>query len=214
MEIFDVSRPIYPGMPRYPGDCEVLLERICSLEKGDAYNLTRIQMGVHAGTHVDAPSHFIQDAYDVDSLALDALIGPAFVVDATGVESDIDAAALARMAPPSESTRLLFKTRNSELREKEEFSPDFIAFTEDAARALVDRGVRLLGIDYLSAAPASDPVSPHLVLLNAGVVVLEGLDLRKIEPGPYWLACLPLRLVDCEGAPARTVLIRGMPTSG
>lgn len=214
MQIFDVSRPVHPGMPRYPGDSDVRLERIHSLDKGDAYNLTRIIMGVHAGTHVDAPSHFIQDGYDVEDLPLDALVGTAFVVDATQIDRDIDAATLERLELPSGHTRLLFKTRNSELWEKEEFSPDFIAFTEDAARSLVDRGVRLLGIDYLSAGPVSDPVAPHLVLLNAGVVVVEGLDLRGMEPGEYWLACLPLRLVGCEGAPARTVLIRGIQASG
>jgi len=208
MDLFDISVPLRPGMVVYPGDTPFRTERRRAIARGDAYNLTRLQLSAHAGTHVDAPLHFIDGAPGVTTLPLAALIGPAYVVDATGISADIDAAILARLDVPSGATRLLFKTPNSRLWDINEFSDDFFGITADAAKVLVARGVELVGIDYLSLAPASDPAPAHVVLLEAGVVILEGIDLRAIEPGPYQLICLPLPIEGCEGAPARAVLLR------
>jgi arylformamidase len=163
---------------------------------------------VHTGTHVDAPRHFIDGGAGADAIALDALMGSAYVVDATGVRTDIDVRALEALALPRGSKRLLFKTSNSELWSRPGFNGDFIGLTADAASYLVQRGVRLIGADYLSVAPKSDPAPTHRVLLEAGVVVLEGLDLRQVEPGGYRLVCLPLLLVGSDGAPARAILVR------
>jgi arylformamidase len=208
MDLFDISLPLRPGMIVYPGDASLQAERSCAIANGDAYNLTRLQISAHAGTHVDAPLHFINGGADVTRLPLKALIGPAFVVDATQISTDIDAATLAQLDMPSGVSRLLFKTPNSRLWDLDHFRDDFIGITADAAEVLVSRGVQLVGIDYLSLAPAADPAPAHVILLKAGVVILEGIDLRAVEPGPYQLVCLPLLIEGCEGAPARAILIR------
>jgi arylformamidase len=203
MEIFDVSVPVRSEMIVYEGDPEVRLERVAALAEGAIANISRLELGVHSGTHVDAPVHFVEDGPGVDALPLDVLVGPAQVVDATAVEGTLDARALRTLALP-EAERLLFKTTNSELWERDSFSQDFVSFRADAARELVDRGVRLVGIDYLSIGDEA----AHVVFLAAGVVPLEGLDLRGIEPGAYTLLCLPLKLVGSDGSPARTLLVR------
>ena len=202
--MIDISVPITGGMVVYPGDEEVRLERVASIADGEDANISRLSCGVHTGTHVDAPLHFFDGDVGVDGLSLDALTGPAQVVDATFVERELDADSLRRIDLPSDTERLLFKTRNSQLWEKREFSDDFVRFNADGARALAELGVRLVGIDYLSV---GDP-DTHRVLLGSGLVVLEGIDLREVEPGPYQLLCLPLRLVGSEGAPCRAVLAR------
>jgi arylformamidase len=208
MQLFDISLPVRSGMVVYAGDAEVRLERSHTIAGGDSYNLSRLELGVHAGTHIDAPLHFIEGAAGVERVPLGPLIGPAHVVDATAISADIDVATLQRLAIPSGVRRLLFKTPNSQLWEREEFSPNFLGIREDAARALVSSGVRLVGVDYLSVAPMADPAPTHRVLLEAGVVILEGLDLRAVDPGPYQLVCLPLLIEGSDGAPARALLLR------
>jgi arylformamidase len=203
---FDISVPIAPGTVVYEGDPAVSLEQIQSLANGGVCNLSQLSFGVHTGTHIDAPLHFIEGGAGVEETPLDALIGPATVVDAAAVVGNIDAAALATLAIPADVERLLFKTTNSRLWEMGRFSPEFIGLTADAAEALVAHGVRLVGIDYLSIAPPDDPAPTHLALLEAGVVILEGLDLREVPPGPYTLVCLPLLIAGADGAPARAIL--------
>ena len=201
MEIFDVSVPIRPGMVTYPGDPAVRLERVASLARGDVCNLSRLDFGVHSGTHVDAPLHFVEGGPAAEALPLDVLVGPARVLDLTRVEGEIGPEALAGRDLPE---RVLLKTRNSELWAREEFVEDHVTLGADAARALVAAGVRLVGIDYLSIGDEDT----HRTLLGAGVVALESLDLREVEPGEYELVCAPLKLVGSDGAPARTLLIR------
>jgi arylformamidase len=205
--IHDISVPVRPGMVVWEGDSPVTLERFSSIADGADANVSRLDFGVHTGTHIDAPIHFIDGAPAAEALPLDALLGPTAVVDATGVDGHLDAAALAGLDIPEGTTRVIFKTRNSLLWEAPAFDPTFAGITEDAARRLVERGIRLVGIDYLSIAPKDLPVPTHRTLLEAGVVVLEGLDLRGVEPGSYELVCLPLRLVGSDGAPCRAVLI-------
>ena len=193
-------------MPVFPGDPPVRIELAQAIAEGAACNVTRLDMGAHTGTHIDAPVHFIEGAAGAEALPLEALIGPAWVVDATDLRSEIDERALAGLAIPGDATRVLFKTPNSSLWDREGYSDDFIGLTDGAARALVARGIVLVGADYLSIAPHGKAAPTHHAFLKAGVVIVEGLDLRDVEPGPYDLVCLPLRVVGCDGAPARALL--------
>ena len=203
MELLDITVPIREGMVTYPGDPTVHLERVSEIADGAVANLTRIDFGLHSGTHIDAPLHFIDGAPATETLPLDVLVGPAVVVDATSVEGLLDRAALESLDLP-DATRVLFKTTNSQLWESDDFAEDFVRLTGDGAELLVERGVRLVGVDYLSV---GDPDAHH-ALLGAGVVAVEGLDLRTADPGAYELMCLPLKIVGSDGAPARAVLAR------
>jgi arylformamidase len=204
VEIIDISVPIRPGMVVYEGDPPVHLEQALSIAEGASANVSRLDFGVHSGTHVDAPVHFIDGAPGADTLPLDVLVGPAQVVDATGVERVLDEGALRELALPDGPQRLIFKTPNSRLWETEGFTRDFVRMDGGGARYLIAHGIRLVGIDYLSIGDEE----AHVELLRAGVVPLESLDLRGVEPGAYRLVCLPLRIVGSDGAPARAVLIR------
>jgi arylformamidase len=204
VEIIDISVPIRPGMIVYEGDPDVRLERVLSIADGASANVSRLDFGVHSGTHVDAPVHFIEGAPAAEALRLDALVGDAHVIDAAAVETTIDEETLRRLPLPEGAERLLFQTTNSRLWERAGFTPDFVQLSADGACFLVARGVRLVGIDYLSIGDED----VHRELLSAGVTVVESLDLRGVDPGTYRLVCLPLRLVGSDGAPARAVLIR------
>ena len=208
MEYFDVTVPVRPGMPVYESDPPVVIEQVAAVANGDGLNLSRIKFGLHTGTHVDAPRHFIDGAPGADQLPLDALIGPVEVIDATALGRDIDASDFAALAIPEQPERVLFKTRNSQLWDLDAFSPNFIGLTAGAAAELVRHGICLVGIDYLSIAPFADPAPTHLTLLQAGIVVVEGLDLRGVAPGQYTLICLPLKVAGADGAPARAILMR------
>jgi len=204
----DVSVPIRPGMVVFEGDPDVVVARTAEMADGAICNLSRLDLGAHTGTHIDAPVHFIPGAPGIDATPLDACIGPAYVADATHLTGHIDAAALEALNIPDGTERLLFKTRNSTLWVLHAFSRDFIGLREDAALEMVARGVRLVGIDYLSIAPFDDPAPTHIALLRAGVVILEGLDLRSVEAGPHDLIAAPLLLEGADGAPARALLRR------
>jgi arylformamidase len=204
MEIIDISVPIRRGMVVYEGDPPVQIERALSIAGGASANVSRLDFGVHSGTHVDAPVHFVEGAAGADALPLDALVGPAHVIDARGVRGALDQEALGRLALPDAAERLIFRTTNSRLWERDAFTDQFVRLDGRGAAYLVGRGVRLVGIDYLSVGDEE----AHVELLRAGVVPLESLDLRAVEPGAYHLVCLPLRIVGSDGAPARAVLIR------
>lgn len=207
--IYDITVPVRPGMVVYEGDPDIQLERVESIADGAAANVSRLIASVHTGTHIDAPVHFIPGAESVEVTPLDALIGPAFVADATALKGNIDAKAVRSLNLPDGCERVLFHTRNSDLWSLGTFSRDFVAVTPDGAAELVRRGLRLVGIDYLSLAPFDDPVPTHVTLLEAGVVILEGLDLGGVPAGEYTLVCLPLLLEGADGAPARAVLSGG-----
>lgn len=209
----DVTVPLRAGgFPVFPGDPPFRRELAASIAGGDVCNTSRLECSVHSGTHVDAPLHFIEGAGGVENLSLDAMIGSAWVADARDATDHLDttghldASAVDALDIPAGTERLLLRTANSQLWESPEFSQDFVALTVDAAEALVERGIRLVGIDYLSIAPFADPAPTHLALLGAGVVVLEGLDLRRVAPGRYLLTCLPILLDGADGAPARVVI--------
>lgn len=208
MRIHDISVPIIASMPTYPGDPPVTIEPVMRIDRGDAANVSRLSFGNHTGTHIDPPVHFIPDGKTIDQLDLSVLYGPARVVDMTPIERAITATNLENTKLADGETRILFKTRNSMLWSKPGFQKDFVAFAEDAAEWLVDHGIRLVGIDYLSADlfGAAQPLA-HRVLLRAGVIIVEGLNLKEIAPRNYTLACLPLLIKGGDGAPARAILI-------
>ncbi len=209
MKIFDISLSIAPNLPVWPGDPEVVFSQTMSLEAGDVANVSHISCCVHTGTHVDAPCHFINGGATVDQLPLDVLIGPAYVGNLPDVV-EVSPADLEQMKIPHHMLRLLLRTRNSELwaHGTTEFIPDYVALTPQAAEWVVDRGIRLVGVDYLSVQRFRDPEpTTHRTLLAAGVIILEGLNLSNVPAGLYQLICLPLKLVGSDGAPARAVLL-------
>ena len=165
-------------------------------------------MSAHSGTHVDAPLHFLEKGASVDRIPLKNLTGRAYLVHLPQVDT-ITAEVLAAANIPTRTRRVLFKTRNSQhwSKKSNEFQTDYVGLSEDGARFLIKKGVKLVGIDYLSIAPYDDVDPTHKTLLKAGVVVLEGLDLSKVSQGRYMLYCLPLKLGGAEGAPARAILI-------
>jgi arylformamidase len=203
MKIYDVTSTISPEMAVWPGDPPVSLARVKRMEDGAKNNLSHLACSAHVGTHVDAPLHFIADGADIVSLPLDILVGPARVVALPDVDA-ITAGALERLDLEGVS-RLLFKTRNSGLT-RTRFFKDFVALAADAAQWVLERSVRLVGVDYLSVESFGGDGSVHRALLGAGVIVVEGLDLSDVPPGDYVLHCLPLKLAGSEGAPARVIL--------
>jgi arylformamidase len=200
MKIFDISVPIRTGMVTYPGDPKVQLERWSSISEGAVANLSRLDFGVHSGTHVDAPRHFIDGAAGAEELPLDVLVGPCVVVAVEGLSLED----MARV--PEGAERVLFKTPNSELWAQNEFPDEFARLDGKAAQFLVKRGVNLVGVDWLSVGDED----AHHILLDAGVVPIEGLDLRGVDPGDYFLFAAPLKIEGSDGAPARVVLVRGL----
>lgn len=205
-EIIDISVEIRNGMPFYPGDPGAAIEPVHSIDGGAVANIAELRLGSHAGTHIDAPRHFLPDGATVDRLPLDVLIGPARVLDLTAADGLISRDQLVA-AGVDGADRVLLKTTNSALWRLPEFQRDYIALAEDAAALLVDSGVRLVGIDYLSIERFKPEVyQVHQTLLGAGVIVLEGIDLTGVAAGDYRLACLPLKVRDGDGAPARAVL--------
>ena len=207
MRMYDISVGISPDLPVWPGDPPVKLERLRDIAKGDESTVTHMSFGVHAGTHVDAPLHFLEGGDTVDRLPLRLLTGRAYVVDMGNAEV-IDEVALARVNLPPRTRRVLFKTRNSELWAKEtRFVENYVSLTPGGVNWLVKKGVQLVGVDYLSVAPYKDSVPTHRALLSAKVIILEGLDLSEVSQGRYTLYCLPLKLVGAEGAPARAILV-------
>jgi arylformamidase len=208
--IFDISVPVTPNLPVWPGDPPVGIRPVMRIAAGADCNVSELACSSHAGTHIDAPWHFIEAGARVDEIPLNLLIGPCLVVDLFATKGQIDAEQLAAAGIAAGTRRLLLRTRNSQLWADRpgEFVRDFAGLSLDAAQWLLDRDIQLVGIDYHSIEPFDadgDPV--HRVLLGANVVVIENLDLSGVEPGSYQLVCLPLRLAGLDGAPARAVLI-------
>lgn len=214
MKIIDISVPVDSSLPTWPGDPPLRIDRFLDMHRGDAVNASRISCSVHTGSHVDAPLHHIADGSSAETLSLANMIGPAIVAD-FGDANEIGPTELDALHLPADTARLLCRTRNSLLWGSADrtFRQDFVAVTPAGAQWLVARGICLIGVDYLSVeAFAADPPDTHRRLLEAGVVILEGLDLREAKAGTYWLACLPWKICGTDGAPARAVLIEGMPS--
>jgi arylformamidase len=216
MALHDVSIPIRPGMPIYHDNPGYSKRLDSAIADGATANVTALELGAHTGTHVDGPSHFYDGAAGTEVLGTGAMVGPCSVVEIAdrGLEP-IDRAALEAAAVPAGADRVLLKTTNSQLWERDEFTHDFIRLDGSGAEFVLERKIRLIGIDYLSIGDGD----AHRALLAEPVVALEGLDLRRIEPGAYILLALPLRLEGTDGAPSRVLLadsaddISGSPPS-
>ena len=202
----DISVPIRDGMVHWPSDSPVSIKRVEDIEKGDTANLSAISMGAHSGTHVDAPIHFLKQGQGIDNIPIDTLVGRARVIEIRDPES-IKPEELVGLGIRG-GERILFKTENSShVWQKDEFVEDFVFISDAAADFLVDRGVRLIGIDYLSVGSFKHGGSyVHKTLLNGGIWIIEGLNLSNVTPGNYDFICLPLRIVGGDGAPARAIL--------
>jgi arylformamidase len=210
MPFYDITVPLTNEMPTYPGDPGIQINDWFTLANGDAANVTHVKLGAHTGTHVDAPAHFIEGAARVEALKLDALIGKAQVIAVPDTFLSINKTFVAEHLKPN-ITRLLFRTRNSNFWHDDsmEFRQDFTYLELEAAEFLVQQGVQLVGIDYLSIEQfLQKEHQTHLALLTAGVVILEGLDLYGVPAGFYELICLPMRIRSGkgDGSPARAVL--------
>ena len=196
------TTPVWPGSPGFTRSSHL------SLARGDIANASLLRMDAHCGTHVDAPLHFDDSGAPIDDVGLGPLVGPAWVADLRG-HRKIDPPLLESAAIPPGSERLLLRTDNSFAPRLAPFREDFVALTADAAQWVVDRGLSLVGIDYLSIQRFTDDPETHLILLGAGTVVLEGLDLSAAEQGPWTLVCLPINVMGAEAAPARAILLPG-----
>ena len=205
MKLIDVTVPLDANLPVYPGNTPFTIEPIKRIARGDSSNVSTLHLSAHSGTHVDAPRHFFDDGAGVEGLALELLLGRNRVVElvnrrAIGLE-DLTGLDL------SEDLRVLFKTPNSRLWGSPQFQTDYLGLTEAGARRLVDQGVKVVGVDYLSVEEFKKPGAPaHHILLGAGTIVIEGLNLSDVAPGTYDMICLPLRVVGVDGAPARVLL--------
>jgi arylformamidase len=204
----DISVAVGDDLPVWPGSPGVVTTLRHSIERGDGTNTSQLSLDVHSGTHVDAPWHFDDSGVSLEELGLDPFIGPAVVVD-TGSAREITAAVLDEAAIPERTERLLLRTANSARPDTYHlpFDEDYAALTLDAAEWIATRGLRLLGIDYLSIQRYAESPDIHRVLLGRGMAILEGVSLSNVTPGHYELICLPMRLLNVEGAPARAILL-------
>jgi len=206
MEIYDISQNLRRGIAVWPGDPEFSRRWIARIRNGDASNVSAVDLCVHTGTHVDAPRHLTDDGRGVAALPPERFVGPARVIAVPDVRSigvdwleSIDWAGV---------QRVLFKTRGSGLPD-DRFDRDFVFLDEDAARFLVRRGIGLAGTDAPSVDPFdSESLPAHRILLERGIVILEGIRLKDVAPGDYELICLPLKLEDSDGSPVRAILRR------
>ena len=204
MSLHDISLKLAGDTVRWVTAPPFELEERRRMSKGDPNNSSALNMSGHSGTHIDAPFHFVAEGLTIDDLPLDRFIG-------SGLVFEVDAARYITKEHVESikldgATRVLFKTRNSELLHQREYEPDFAAFSVEAAQSLVEQGVELVGLDYLSIAHADEQVPVHRAFLDHGVVLLEGIDLSHVAPGRYELMCLPIQIGDSDGAPCRAVL--------
>ena len=207
MTLYDISLTYTEDLPTWPGDPNIQLKQISSIENGEMANVTHLSMCAHSGTHVDAPDHFLGNGKTVERVPLELMVGPAAVVEIRA-EGTITTADLISAQIPEGIKRILLKTTNSEYWAAGNmvFEEDFLAPDGEAAKYLVELGVEVIGVDYLSVAPFTDPEPTHRILLEAGVLIIEGLDLSGVKPGEYTLFCLPLKIGGADGAPARVLL--------
>jgi arylformamidase len=204
VKLYDISLTLSPQSIRWVTAQPLELIERKRMSRGDPNNSSSVHTSVHAGTHVDAPFHFVPNGRTIESLPLETFIGPARVC-AVEPRRRITATDVAKAELQGES-RVLFKTRNSNLLKKGVYDPSFAPFSVDGADALVKLGVKLVGLDYLSAAAADEQVPVHRAFLDHGVILLEGIDLADVPPGRYELFCPPVKLAGSDGAPCRAVL--------
>ncbi len=211
MALIDISVPIHRSMLTYPGDPVFSIERVSDMAEGERSNLSVLSMSTHTGTHVDPPVHFIADGGTIDQVSLDVLVGEVITVDMRGVIA-IGPEELTGAGLPAGTRRVLFRTDWSDRWSEPDpsFPGDYTALTVEGAGWIIERGIRLVGTDFISiedAAAGGGTFPVHRALLGAGVVIVEGLDLREAPIGRSVLWCLPLKIRDGDGGPARAVLV-------
>ncbi len=202
----DVSVPVYTGMAHWPDNPPIVVERMLDMERGDAANVSKLSLGAHTGTHMDAPLHFLRDGAGIDTMPFTATLGPARVIEIHDTVSIKPGELAAHTIQAGE--RVLFKTANSpRCWQTDEFVEDFVYIAADAAAFLAAQGVQTVGVDYLSVGGfRADGAATHQALLQAGIWVIEGLNLAQVQAGTYELICLPIKLLNADGAPARAIL--------
>ena len=205
--LIDISNPLHEKLPVWPESNGVNLSRTMDQEKGDMATVSYLQIGVHSGTHIDAPLHFIPGGKTTEEIPLSKLTGHCRVLDLRGHKT-ITPELLDQQNIPADTRKLLFRTDNSEYWKdlSHDFRKDFCALTKEAAQWIVDHNIHLVGIDYHSIQLFEDPFTTHEILLKNEVVIVETLNLADVNPGPYQLWCLPVRIRGVEGAPARVLL--------
>jgi arylformamidase len=212
MTIHDISIPLTGRTPVWPGDPAPAFHSVSSIAAGEVVNVQGMKISTHTGTHLDAPSHFIKDGNPIDAIPLETLVGPCHVADFTALKggAEITAKDLEEAGIPEGTQRLILKTDNSRRMGEEgsAFFTDYVSLADSGCEWVVSRGILLVGIDYLSITPFAHPMSGHLTLLKANVVILESLDLSAVDQGGYDLLCLPLKTIGTDGAPARAILTR------
>jgi arylformamidase len=207
MKYYDISVPLSNEMPVWPTNEPVVISLAKSVEEGASSTVTNLQINSHTGTHIDAPSHMFPDKKSINDISLESLMGEVQVIYIDNNEK-VDSEELQKKLKSSVK-KIIFKTRNSARWAEGKFFSDYVYLTEDGAWFLVEQGIKVVGIDYLSLDKFDDKSHvPHKVLLSQDVVIIEGLDLSKVEPGIYELICLPLKLEGADGAPARVVLAK------
>ncbi|MCM0083972.1 cyclase family protein [Geomonas sp. Red32] len=212
MRIYDITIPLSEELPVYPGDFPVVIAPWTSIADGDSANIARITICSHSGTHIDSPRHFVEGGLTVDQIPMERLIGKAKVVEIAGV-AEIGQRELERL-PVRGVERLLLKTANAGLWKDRSFKDSFVALAQDGADYLVEIGVKMVGIDYLSIERSDGDGGVHRVLLEHDVLIVEGLNLVDVPPGDYELICLPLKVKNGDGAPVRAILRGGADHPG
>jgi arylformamidase len=212
MKTYDISLPISKDLPVWPGDPKVALRQLSSIKDSETSNVSQIRMSVHTGTHIDAPRHFIDTGKTVDQISITKLTGQVLVIEIpenVDVISEDVLVSHPQRGSLEQSSKVLFKTRNSSLWHASEtsFKENYVGIDTSGAEFLAKLSLDLIGLDYLSIAPYKDTIRPHLILLEKEIVLLEGIDLSKVKEGEYVLFCLPLLISGCEGSPARAILM-------
>lgn len=205
-EIYDISCHLSPELAVFPDDPTFKAEPVASIpEKG--YAMSRLTMGSHLGTHLDAPSHILEGKESIENIPLEKFVGKCQVLNIKNPEK-ISSTDLSPYRIRS-GDMVLFKTRNSGLLQLNEFQENYVYLTPEAARDLADSRVKLVGLDYFTIDSIKDEnFSAHKILLSKGIPILEGIDLSKIDEGYYTLVCFPLKIKNGDGSPTRAVLLR------
>ena len=212
MKIYDISLPITPSMPVWPGDPPTELEYISAISDGEHANVTFLHLCAHTGTHIDAPKHFIDNGKTIEQIPLDKLIGETLVLHIAEEIEVINASVLKAhplQAQLLKAKKVLFRTRNSSLWSAfpNSFIEDYVGIDASGAAYLAALGMNLIGVDYLSVAPYKATYEPHHILLSQEIILLEGINLSEVPQGTYQMFCLPLKISGSDGAPARAILI-------
>lgn len=208
---YDISVSVHPDLPVWEGDPPVIIRSASSIERGDIANVSSLEIGAHTGTHIDAPVHFVPGRKGIDQLALDTLIGSAYVADLTDVTREIHGQDFEKAKIPQGTVRLLCKTTNSSLWSKvpSKFDSNFVGISPDGAEWLIEHGIKLVGVDYLGVErfdSVENGAPTHHALLEKEVIIIEGLDLSSVQAGNYKLVCLPMKIKNSDGAPCRAIL--------